>query len=205
MKEQTEAINVTETKGPSKFQGKSRPNSTPSAPLNLPHSKTEPTASVADSGNAATPPPLELPFSEGSATKLAAGSSHAAALQPSSSQPWAASNVSRDAIRRVHSLDSHHVAATSLQQVTDAAEAKNARLRAQIDQILNELERKDNEIAGWFALAAAVSPLPSRHAVVVRFAEKLQAVELAQNKLKEEHDQVSEARAATRSHASTAA
>jgi hypothetical protein len=162
LKEQTEATKVTATKGPSKFQGKLRPHAAPSAPL--PDSTTELTAAISDSGNAVAPLLLQAPLSGGNAATLAAGSGHAAALQSSSSQPWPP--VSRDVVRRVNSLDSYHVPATSLQQVTDAsvaaAEAKNARLRAQIEQTLNEIEQKEKEIAGWLALAAA-APAPPPH------------------------------------------
>ncbi len=114
---------------------------------------------MSDSGNAVAPFLLQAALSGGNAATLAAGSGHAAALQSSSSQPWPPSNVSRDVVRRVNSLDSYHVPAMSLQQVTDAsvaaAEAKNARLRAQIDQALNEIEQKEKERC---ALAAAAPP-----------------------------------------------
>jgi hypothetical protein len=165
LKEQTEAVKATETKGPSKFQ---RPHSTPSAPVA--NSNTNPSASVSDPGNAVAPLPLDSTVSEGIVTKSAEGSGHAAALQSSSSQPWAASNVSRDVMRRANSLDSH-VASASLQQVTHAgtaaAEEKNARLRAQIDQILDEIEQKDKEIAGSFERAPAAFAPPSHDAVFV--------------------------------------
>jgi hypothetical protein len=73
-------------------------------------------------------------------------------------------------MRRANSLDSH-VTAASLQQVahagTAAAEAKNAPLRAQIDQILDEIEQKDKEIAGSSALAPAAFAPPSCDAVFV--------------------------------------
>jgi hypothetical protein len=160
LKDQTEAVKVNETKRPSKFQGKSRAHSTPvavnedkegasSAPVT--YSKTEPSSS-SDSGNAAALLPLESPISEVEVTKSVevTSSKQAAALHS-----WTASNVSRDTTRRVNSLDSQHVAAASLQQVTEArvvaAEARNLHLRAQLDQILDQIEQKDKEIAGLFA------------------------------------------------------